>query len=104
MESVGEVIYKLVKKHGREGWVEAITNLYLTREEYEALSVIPATEIIKQRYRLEAGSLDMIQTKRGEIVVFEIEFESVDKAAAFTPPSFTTAELLGEPDWIPGSS
>jgi hypothetical protein len=100
MEDGGDIVYKLVKKYGREGWVEPITNLYLTREEYETLSVIPANEISKKRYRLSAGSLDIIQTRTGEIAIFEIEFQSVERAEEFTPPPFTTSEIEGEPDWI----
>lgn len=104
MEGDGEVIYKFVKKYGRDGWTEPITNLYLSRAEYEMLSNLPATEIRKKRYRLREGSLDLIASPTGEICIFEAEFESVEKAKAFKPPPFVTHEIEGEPDYIKASS
>lgn len=98
MDDGGNVIYKFVKKYGREDWVEPITNLYLDRAEYEALSQIPAKEIWKRRYRIEQGSLDVFDG--GELAIFEKEFESVDAAASFSVPQFVTKEILEEPDHI----
>jgi len=91
-------IYKLVKKYGREGWVEPITNLYLDSTEYELLCNLPANEVTKNRFHFANGSLDVYRFETETIGIFEIEFLSLEEAQSFSPPHFVVRELLDEDD------
>jgi len=93
MENEEEVLYKFVKKYGREGWMEPITNLYLDQAEYEVLAALPADEIRKKRYKLDGGSLDIIDGEPS-VCIYEKEFETVEQASAFIPPAYVKEELL----------
>ena len=90
----GEVTYKFVKKYGREGWAEPITNLYLDEAEYSLLVAVSANEIRKSRYRLDAGSLDIYKVGAKEVGIYEVEFVSIDAARAFVPSEFVIRELI----------
>ncbi len=83
------VVYKLVKKYGRSGWVEPITNLYLDEVEYATLAALPARSLEKRRYRLAGGCLDLID----DLVIFEVEFASLEAAQTYQPESFVLREL-----------
>lgn len=83
------VVYKLVKKYGRSGWVEPITNLYLDEVEYANLATLPARSLVKKRFRLKDGALDLIN----EHAIFEVEFASLEAAQAYQPQSFVLREL-----------
>jgi CYTH domain-containing protein len=49
-----ESIYKFCKKYGSDDtYKEPIVNIYLTREEYEVLHVLPGCDLVKRRYRYE---------------------------------------------------
>lgn len=82
------VVYKLVKKYGRSGWVEPITNLYLDEVEYANLATLPARSLVKKRFRLKDGALDLIND-----AIFEVEFASLEAAQAFQPQTFVLREL-----------
>jgi CYTH domain-containing protein len=93
----GSVVYKLAKKYGpRSVGVEPVTNIYLTRLEHEWLSVLPAAVILKRRYRVAGGVLDVHRRPRAGLAIFEMEF--VDDAASreYQPPPFVTREITGE--------
>lgn len=83
------VVYKLVKKYGRSGWVEPITNLYLDEVEYANLATLPARSLVKRRYRLAGGCLDLIN----ELAIFEMEFASLEAAQTYRPEVFVLNEL-----------
>ena len=94
----GEVVtYKLCKKYGRTAELaEPITNLYLTEAEYLVLAALPADELVKRRYAVYGGALDVYETLPS-VVVFEMEFATEKEARAYQPPAFAGPEVTGDP-------
>lgn len=88
-------VFKLCKKYGpvTDG-VEPITNVYLSEEEYLALSGLPGDRSVKRRYRTHGGALDVYERPPDE-VVFEVEFATREEARAYTPPDFVGEEITG---------
>ncbi len=82
-------VFKFVKKYGRSGWVEPITNLYLDRAEFDLLASLPALCVLKRRFRLDGGALDVF----GEFAIFEMEFSSLAEAESYRPGAFVVREL-----------
>lgn len=84
----GESVYKMTRKYEpMSSTVRPITNLYLSKEEYEILMQLSGMDRNKRRYELEGGALDL-----GDRVVFEREFSSEKEAEAYFPPSFASDE------------
>lgn len=85
VEDDGETLYKLgQKENGR------ITNIYLNQAEYNLLAELPANVLVKRRYAIAGGSLDLPE---GDLSPrWELEFSSVGEAEAFSPPPFVTTE------------
>jgi CYTH domain-containing protein len=77
-----------------------ITNLYLSREEYEILSVFEADELRKNRYSFEHDgrrfAIDVFLGSLRGLILAEIEFESDDELRAFEPPPFAALEVTNE--------
>lgn len=102
----GEVELKFCKKYGRvEGLAEAITNLYLSPQEYETLATLPGHVVRKRRYLYSGGALDVYAGLPHAI--FEVEFGSEDEALRYIAPAFAGREVTG--DWaysgdVPGIS
>ncbi|MCB0826949.1 MAG: hypothetical protein KDC26_12235 [Armatimonadetes bacterium] len=90
----GTITYKLCKKYGNTGvYSEPITNIYLTKEEYETFQHLIGRWVEKNRYRLpQGGSLD-IPVDENQIV-FEIEFASVEEAIRYEPDFPVLKEIL----------
>jgi hypothetical protein len=82
-------VFKFVKKYGRSGWAEPITNLYLDQGEYDVIASLPARCVRKSRFRLDGGSLDLF----GEFAIFEKEFPSIEAAEDYQPGAFVVREL-----------
>jgi CYTH domain-containing protein len=77
-----------------------ITNLYLSRAEYEILSVFEADELRKNRYPFEQDghrfSVDAFLGPLRGLFLAEIEFGTDEKMRAFTTPPFAALEVTGE--------
>lgn len=96
MRSVEGVVFKLGKKYGRKpDGAEPITNIYLTEQEYTALSQLPGYAVSKRRYAVGEGALDVYEGPV-PLAIFEREFASAADAAAFEPPSFALEEVTHE--------
>jgi CYTH domain-containing protein len=92
-------VYKFGKKYGKQSALsEATTNLYLSESEYEQLSQLPGERVLKRRYAIEAGALDLYLSTPA-MAIFEVEFESEESASLYTPPQFVGAEVTGNPDY-----
>lgn len=89
----GEVVFKFCKKYGqRSPLSQPITNLYLSKEEYQALAQLSGKVTRKRRYAVAGGSVDVYEGTP-VIAVFEIEFASEQEAACYQPPSFVSEEV-----------
>jgi CYTH domain-containing protein len=77
-----------------------ITNLYLSREEYEVLSVFEANEIRKNRYPFEhagrAYSVDVFLGDLRGLILAETGFASDEEMRALEPPPFSALEVTGD--------
>ncbi|MGO4701282.1 hypothetical protein [Dyella sp. 2RAB6] len=92
----GEVVYKLCKKYGRaDALPNPITNIYLSQDEYLTLSALPGTPVRKQRYAVEGGAIDVYPSSP-PLAIFEIDFDSEQAAANYTPPPFTGVEITDD--------
>lgn len=89
--------YKLGKKYGdKRGFSESITNIYLSRGEYEMLNEAAGLEVTKSRYHLAGGSLD-IYPDADQLTLFSVEFSSEAAAADYQPPDFADQEVTHNP-------
>lgn len=92
--------FKFAKKYGKgTALSEAITNLYLTEEEYQLLSVLPGRTIVKRRYAIAGGALDIYHRLGEGLAVFEVEFEDEVSARLYEPPSFAIREVTGADEY-----
>lgn len=77
-----------------------ITNVYLSREEYEVLSVFEADEIRKNRYRFEQDgrvfTVDVFLGSLRGLLLAECEFATDEEMRAFHPPSFAAMEVTAD--------
>lgn len=97
MERPDDVQYKLCKKYGRSSpFAEPITNIYLTKEEYDLFARLPGKKLIRER----AAFVD--QGKRYSIntIIFgngpttaEAEFPNEEKAEQCQPPAFCVEDV-----------
>ncbi len=93
MDGGSGVQYKLGKKYGDyRNYSESITNIYLSREEYELLRHSTGVQVTKTRYRLAGGSLD-IYTDDLRPIIFSVEFRSEAEAMIYQPPEFVLDEV-----------
>lgn len=91
--------YKIGKKYGdNRMFSESITNIYLSRAEYELLNQSDGIEVSKTRYRIEGGSLD-VYADGGRPTTFSVEFASEDEAIAYEPPHLVVDEVTNDHDY-----
>lgn len=96
-ESGRSPIYKLGKKYESESsGTHQVVTTYLTENEYSVFARLPAKIARKRRCSLYGGSLDVYEHLEVELQVFEIEFASVEEAAAYVPPPFVGREITSE--------
>ncbi|HEX8285341.1 MAG TPA: hypothetical protein VF588_18445 [Pyrinomonadaceae bacterium] len=74
-----------------------ITNIYLSRYEYEVLSVFEGNEVRKNRYRFEHEgrlySVDVFLGPLRGLVLAETDFDTDEEMDAFPPPAFAHADV-----------
>lgn len=97
IEGADAVQFKLCKKYGKcSEFSEPITNLYLTAEEYELLSVLPGRTLVRQRFTYlfqgASFSINVIVGKTAPVIV-EAEFVSETEAEDSEPPPFCTEDV-----------
>jgi len=83
------IVYKLGKKYESK----QVVSVYLSREEYGSLLVLPGAVARKMRYSVAGGALDVYEYPLGGLLVFEIEFESAEGMAEYVPPAFVGEEI-----------
>lgn len=70
-----------------------ITNTYLSKTEYDLLAGLPATTLIKTRYRIPPFGIDVFAPPLYGLVLAEVEFDTDNAVLAFRPPSYVIAEV-----------
>ena len=88
--------YKLCKKYGKSSTIsEPITNIYLTKDEYNKFSEMKADIIQKEKYTYEfqGHSFSINTFSNSEIITIEAEFESEDLANKCQLPLFVGEEV-----------
>ncbi|EDL61564.1 CYTH domain-containing protein [Gimesia maris] len=103
IEGADAVQFKLCKKYGKcSEFSEPITNLYLTPEEYELLSVLPGRMLVRQRFTYlfqnVPFSINVIVGNAAPVIV-EREFASEAEAGMCDPPPFCTEEVSGRAEY-----
>jgi CYTH domain-containing protein len=92
----GEAVYKLGKKYGKIApFVEPITTIYLSAQEYAALAGLDGRSVRKVRYAFAGGSLDIYSNPNDGLIIFELEFPSLAAASSYAPPPFVREEITG---------
>jgi CYTH domain-containing protein len=98
-ERGGATIVKLTQKlprpgpHGLQG---EITTIYVSEDEHAALATLPAATLRKARLSIAPYGVDVFAGPLAGLVLAEVEFASVDDAAAFRPAAFCRAEVTGD--------
>ena len=88
--------YKFTQKipAARPGPVQGlITNTYLSKAEYDLLTDLPATMLIKTRYSIPPLGIDVFTSALHGLVLAEAEFDTDNAMLAFQPPKFVIAEV-----------
>lgn len=91
--------FKLTQKvpAGRAGPVQGlITNMYLTRAEYDRLAPLPAMELSKTRFSVPPLSVDVFDPPLHGLVLGEVEFTTDEAASSFLPPQGIIAEVTDD--------
>ncbi len=102
----GAGVYKLTQKipdetpTTRQGM---ITNFYLSRDEFEVLSRLPAKILRKTRHSVPPFGIDVFEDGLAGLVLAEAEFASAEEAASLEIPSFIAAEVTEDRRFTGGS-
>lgn len=92
LQPSGGAVFKFCKKYGKTSLLsQPTTNLYLSEAEYNLLAQLSGRRVRKRRYAIAGGALDLYD--RGELAVFEVEFQSEAEAERYIPPSFVREEV-----------
>ncbi len=94
----GDVAFKLCKKYERIGPLsQPIVNIYLSADEFELLNQLPGRVVVKRRHHYAEGAVDVYRLDEGELALFEVEFEDLPAATAYSPPDFAREEITHNP-------
>jgi CYTH domain-containing protein len=95
----GPTALKLTQKlpdpdgRGRQG---ALTTMYVSEDEYVALAALPAATLSKTRLSIAPYGVDVFRGHLEGLHLAEVEFASVQDAAAFRPAAFCRAEVTAD--------
>lgn len=88
------IIYKLTQKlPGPGGGPGLITTMYLTSDEYDLVSLLPAASLHKTRLSIPPLGVDLFEGALTGLVLGEVEFSDDETMAAFVPPVGARAEV-----------
>ena len=103
MDNEGEKVYKLTKKTNLSPGREELTTIYLSREEYQSLSVLPAMVVSKVRFILTSDDntigIDTYGNEEDELSLEEVEFETEEQMNAFVLPMPYEVEVTGKEEF-----
>lgn len=93
----GELQFKLGKKYEPDNpLIGPMTNLYLDREEYEALSKLPGQRLSKLRHKAGAFCIDVFEGALAGLVTAECEAANSMAAMAVEIPAWCVREVTSE--------
>lgn len=105
-----QTIYKLTQKYRSETQnthETTITNLYLTKAEYNYLEPLEAKIIKKKRYPYKAQnhnfSIDVFEGRHQGLILAEIEFEKQAGLDEFALPIFALEDVTDDPFFTGGN-
>ena len=88
------VVYKLTQKvPAADGGPGLITTFYLSEPEYNALTTLPAQQLLKTRYSIPPFGIDVFDPPLHGLTLGEVELASDKALRAFVPPPFAVAEI-----------
>jgi CYTH domain-containing protein len=102
----GRLEYKLNQKESPsppDYGVMTITSIYLTAEEYEVLSVLPAHELRKRRHHLGRYSIDVFEGELEGLILAETEFASEEEMRAHRIPDFAVRDVSDDVRYTGGA-
>ena len=87
-------VFKLTQKIPATGGAPGlITTAYLSQQEYDVFSRLPAASLIKTRLSIPPLGVDAFSDTLEGLVLAEAEFDSEDEMARFCPPAYCVAEV-----------
>ncbi|HEY4000042.1 MAG TPA: hypothetical protein VGO93_14300 [Candidatus Xenobia bacterium] len=102
MDGVFKLGQKIPSMAGPPGLQGDLTNMYLSRAEYDVLSVLPAAIIRKTRHSFPPLVLDVFEGHLTGLLIAEVEFDSDEAMAAFQPPAWCMREISMDPRYTGG--
>ena len=95
-EDNGPVIFKLTQKlpspaNGAQQGL--ITTMYLTKDEFRVLALLPAKTLRKIRHSVPPFGIDVFEGELEGLLLAEAEFDSAEDADALTIPPFLSREV-----------
>ncbi len=106
IESDGTEVLKLTQKiseratGARQG---LITNMYLSREEFDVLTKLPAKVLAKTRHSVRPFGIDVFDGTLDGLIMAEAEFSSDEEASSLVIPSFVHEEVTDDSRFTGGS-
>ncbi|MBB6484502.1 hypothetical protein [Rhizobium lusitanum] len=101
-----ETQYKLCKKYPSEsGEPLAIVNIYLTAQEHDLFSALPAKGLRKKRYNVipSAFCIDVFEDHLAGLVLGELELESAVALETFILPPWVGRDVSRDPFFAGGN-
>jgi CYTH domain-containing protein len=96
-------VHKLTQKvPAPDGGPGLITTVYLSEEEHERLSTIPAAILRKTRFSIEPFGVDQFAPPLDGLFLAEIEFDTDEAMQRFTAPSWAVSEVTRDPRFTGG--
>jgi CYTH domain-containing protein len=95
----GGHVYKFTQKipTGHPGPVQGlITNIYLSKPEYDLLARLPGKMLSKTRYSVPPVGIDVFAPPLHGLVLAEAEFDTDNAMLAFRPPIYVIAEVTDD--------
>jgi CYTH domain-containing protein len=108
--ATNQVLYKLGQKYRtdeQDSSQSTMTNLYLTKEEYQQLALLPARQLEKRRYAyLHQGhryAIDIFAGYLTGLILAEIECETMAELAQLPVPAFAVEDVTADTFFSGGS-
>jgi CYTH domain-containing protein len=79
-----------------------ITNIYLSKAEYDLLASLPGKTLTKTRHSIPPLGIDVFGPPLDGLVLAEAEFATDADILAFQPPHYTVAEVTQDPRFAGG--